>query len=42
MRVAKRLECDRPIAYAGVALIIWIRLDMVYEDAAHHIDRFGP
>ena len=39
--ISKLLEQYRWIAYVGVALILWIGLDMVYEDAVHLIGRLG-
>lgn len=39
--LSKLVEKYRWIAYVGVALILWIGLDMVYEDAVHLIGRLG-
>lgn len=41
MLIAKLMERGRTIAYAGVALIVRIRFDMVHADDAHPIGRFG-
>ena len=39
--ISRLLERFPVIAYLGVALIVWIGLKMVYEDATHLWARFG-
>ncbi|RYJ03831.1 MAG: TerC family protein [Acetobacteraceae bacterium] len=40
--ISKLLERYRWIAYVGVALIVWIGLKMVYEDAHRLLSLYGP